>query len=109
MVVVVQVPDADCGRAFGFGRERAGVEQFLGEDPLVALGLAVVTRGVRAGALVSGGSADDPGEVVGEVAGAPLSVMTRWMWLIPWAASQTLARARNAAAVGPFSSASASV
>jgi hypothetical protein len=31
------------------------------------------------------------------------------MWVMPWAVNQTFARARNAAAVAPFSSSSGSV
>ena len=37
MEVVVHVPDFDRPGGFGLGGERAGVEQFLGEDPLVTL------------------------------------------------------------------------
>src|SRR5215212_128547 len=48
----------------------AGVEEFFGHDPLVALGLAVVAWRVGLGLLVAGALADDAGEVVGAVAGA---------------------------------------
>lgn len=65
----MDVPDSDRGRAGDFAIELASVEQFLGQDSLVALDLAVVARGVRLGLLMSRASADGPGEVTGSVAG----------------------------------------
>jgi hypothetical protein len=50
----------------------AGVEDFFGQDPLVALGFVVVARGERFGLLVLGAVADDSGEVPRAVAGAVL-------------------------------------
>jgi hypothetical protein len=48
----------------------AGVEELLGHDPLLALGLSVVAWRVRVGLLVAGAIAEDAGEVVRAVAGA---------------------------------------
>jgi hypothetical protein len=56
--------------SLGRSGELAGVEQFFGQDALVALDLAVVPRGVGLRLLVPGLVADDPGEVAGSVAGA---------------------------------------
>lgn len=102
----MDVPDRDWGGAGIFAVEVAGVEQFLGQDSLVALHLSVVARGVRLGLLMPRALPDDASEVAGSVTGA---VVIRWMWVMPCAADQTLARARNAAAVVPFSSGNASV
>ena len=46
MVVVVDVPDRDRGGAFGLAGPDPGVEEFLGQGPVVALDLAVVAGGV---------------------------------------------------------------
>ena len=51
MVVVVDVPDLDRGGAFGLGGPEAGVEELFGQDPVVALDLAVVPWGVGTDAL----------------------------------------------------------
>ena len=59
MIVVVDVPDLERGGAFGLGRPLAGVEQLLGQGPVVALDLAVVLGRVRADALVTGRRAQD--------------------------------------------------
>ena len=63
MVVVVDVPDVDRGCTLVLGGELLGVEELLGEDALVALGLPVVAWGERPDLLVPGPLADDPGEV----------------------------------------------
>ncbi len=70
MVVVVDVPHCDGLGGFGFAAELGGVEDFLGEDPLVALHFPIVPRGVGPGPLVTGQCADGSGEVGGPVAGA---------------------------------------
>src|SRR5450756_951236 len=59
MVVVVDVPDRDRGGAFGLAGPDPGVEEFLGQGPVVALDLAVVAGGVGAGALVAWGDGSD--------------------------------------------------
>jgi hypothetical protein len=63
MVVVVDVPHADGSAAVVLAGELVGVEHLLGEDPLVALGFAVVAWGERLGLVVTGPFADDAGEV----------------------------------------------
>src|SRR5690606_21292931 len=64
MVVVVDVPGADGGGAFGFAVPGVGVEELFGQDALVALDFAVVPRCVGAGALVPGGVGEHgPGAV----------------------------------------------
>lgn len=88
--------------------EFPGIEQFFGQGALVALDLPVVPRGVGLGLLVPSPATDDPREIAGPIT-APLSVTTRSMRVIPWAANQTLARVRKAAAVAPFSSARSSL
>lgn len=65
----MDVPDSYRGRAGVLAIELAGVEEFLGQNSLVALHLPVVARGVRLRLLMSRASADDPGEVTGAVAG----------------------------------------
>lgn len=69
VVVVVDVPHGDRGIAGILAIELASVEQFLDQDSLVALNLAVVARGVRLPLLMSRASSDDPGEVTRAVAG----------------------------------------
>jgi hypothetical protein len=74
MVVVVDVPDVDRGGALGFAGPDAGVEELLGEDPVVALDLAVVAGCVGSDPLVAGGDrghgpAEGGGLVVGAVVG----------------------------------------
>jgi hypothetical protein len=44
MVVVVHVPHAQGGGALVFAGPGAGVEEFLGQDPVIALDFAVVAR-----------------------------------------------------------------
>ena len=68
VVVVVDVPDRDRGRAVLLAVEISGIEQFLGQDSLVALDLSIVLRGVRLGLLMAGALAYDPREVTGPVA-----------------------------------------
>jgi hypothetical protein len=51
----------------------AGVENLLGDDPLVALSFAVVAWGERLGPLVPGLGADNPGEVAGAATGPVVS------------------------------------
>lgn len=104
----MDVPDGDRGRAGVLAIELAGIEQFLGQDSLVALNLAVVARGVRLRLLMSRASADDPGEVTGAVAGPvvgddPVDVRDAV------GREPDLGWARNAAAVAPFSSGRGSV
>jgi hypothetical protein len=53
MVVVVDVPDVDRVGSLLLAGPGVGIEELFGQDPLVALGLAVVARGVGAGALVA--------------------------------------------------------
>src|SRR5699024_3886214 len=53
MVVVVVVPDHDGLASGGFAGVGAGVEAFVGEDPLVALDFSVVAGCVGPGALVA--------------------------------------------------------
>lgn len=53
MVVVVDVPHAERGYAFVFGGPFAGVEELFGQDPFVALYLAVVSRYAGRDALVT--------------------------------------------------------
>jgi hypothetical protein len=56
------VPHGQGGRSVVLAAVFAGVQQLLGEDPLVALDFAVVPGGERPGLLVPGPGADDAGE-----------------------------------------------
>src|SRR5665648_1082211 len=67
MVVVVDVPDRDRGGAFGLAGPDAGVEEFLGQGPVVSLDLAVVPGRVGPDALVAGDGGHGPGERLGGV------------------------------------------
>jgi hypothetical protein len=69
MVVVVDVPDGEGGGAVRFAGPGVGVEEFFGEDAVVAFDFAVVAWGVGGDSLVAG-AAQGGGEVVGAVAGA---------------------------------------
>lgn len=53
VIVVVPVPHFERGSAFGFGAPDARVKKLFGEDPVVALDFAVVSRRVWRDALVS--------------------------------------------------------
>ena len=53
MIVVVVVPDFDCLASLLLGCVGAGVEAFIGQEPVVALNLAVVSGRVGADALVT--------------------------------------------------------
>src|SRR5215204_5647426 len=61
--VVVDVPDRDRSHSCVLVGELAGVEQFLGQDALVALYFPVVSRGVGLGPLMPHLVSDDAGEV----------------------------------------------
>src|SRR5690606_3013352 len=133
MVVVVDVPDLQGLAALQLGGPDAGVEEFLGQDPLIAFDFAVVTRCVGADPLMTG-PAQHFREVVGPVAGTvvghdavdvvdavggeecPGPVPTRRFGSctgpghsLPWAAKNALARCMNRTAVSAFSSSRASV
>ena len=70
MVVVVHVPAADRCKAFVLAVQGVGVEQLVGQDPLVALDLPVVSWRARPGPLVTRGEgAHCSGEVLGAGAG----------------------------------------
>lgn len=91
-----------------FAGELAGVEQFLGQDALVAIHISVVAQGEELDLLVPGPLGDDPGGVAGSGAGPvvgddPVDVGNAV------GDDQTLARARNPATIVPFSSGSGSV
>lgn len=68
MEVVVDVPDSECVCAFVFGGPFTGVEELLGEDPVVALHFPVVSRRVWRDPLVAR-SEQCTGEDLGAVAG----------------------------------------
>ena len=63
VVVVVDVPDSDRRVAGVFTLELSGVQQFFGQDSLVALHLPVVSGRVGPGLLVARAVADDSHEV----------------------------------------------
>lgn len=63
VVVVVDVPDSDRGVAGVFALELSGVQQFFGQDSLVALYLPVVSGRLGSGLLVARAVADDSHEV----------------------------------------------
>ena len=63
VVVVVDVPDSDSRVAGVFTLELSGVQQFFGQDSLVALHLPVVSGRVGPGLLVARAVADDSHEV----------------------------------------------
>ncbi|KOX25507.1 hypothetical protein ADK67_16680 [Saccharothrix sp. NRRL B-16348] len=65
----MHVPDGQGVGALLFAGPDVGVEEFFGEDAVVAFDLAVVARGVGLDALVAG-SEQGLGEVVGAIAGA---------------------------------------
>lgn len=69
MVVVVDVPDLQCCCAVLFAGPGVGVEEFFGQDAVVALDFAVVAWCVWGDALVAC-AAQGGGEVVGAVAGS---------------------------------------
>ena len=70
MVVVVDVPDRDCCCSFSLCGERAGVEQLLGDDAVVALDFAVVLGRIGLDLLVPGRVRGGAGEGCGSVAGS---------------------------------------
>lgn len=72
MIVVVDIPDAQRLPALQVRGPFAGIAEFLGQDPVVALDLPVVERCVGADPLVTGCVQDrreDPGLIAGRVVG----------------------------------------
>lgn len=87
--------------------ELSGVEEFLGQDALIALHLPVVAWGVGLGLLVPGLVADDPGEVTGSVAGAVEFLMdVKWVGrrsVVGWR-GRSMERVATPCFAGPFPS-----
>lgn len=72
MIVVMDVPDSYCLGARVFAVKDARIEEFFGQDPVVALDLAVVARGVGRDVLMMSGVeplVEHPGAVAGSVIG----------------------------------------
>lgn len=72
MIVVVDIPHPDRLGSSGFRGVRAGIEKFLGQDPVIPLDLAVMARSVRRGVLMPPHLKrviEAPGPVAGPVVG----------------------------------------
>jgi hypothetical protein len=54
VIVEVDVPNLECFAALGLGSPSSGVEELVGEDPVVAFHLAVVARSVGRDELMLG-------------------------------------------------------
>lgn len=98
MVVVVNVPDRKGLGLLGLRGPCPGVEEFLGQDSVLALDLPAVAWSVGGDALVAA-SLEDVGKVGGPVAGAVVGDNPRSILVIPWAGKNALARFTNPMAV----------